>query len=110
MMMRRLSLHRISTWTVAMSFMVIVLLAVTLVGLKSAADSRDRRACEGALDTRQVIVEMLEFTGERQLNPDDYSGDLRDAVARSIRQGERFRNRTIEQLTLPPPQCEGVEL
>lgn len=78
--------------------------------LRVATQERARSACRGAIDVRSQLIRLLEFTGDSstQLDPDDYTGDLRDAVERSIERGERFRKATISDLERRPAQCAGI--
>lgn len=91
------------------------LIAFVLIGVISVlgfyradrnSDLIRQAACDGARDTREVIVDILTFTGNQQLDPDDYTNpELAQAIERSNRHAAVFRNSKIGELERPPPQC-----
>lgn len=103
--------YRLLSWLVVGSMAALVaLIVVTILGVQSATDATARAACQGARDTRQTIVDMLEFSGSQPLDPNDYTGDLRAFLEKSNERGKRFRDKTIAELSIPPPLCTAVEL
>jgi hypothetical protein len=106
------------------TILLLTIIVIVVVGLAEAAHSRsqlaaqsariaaqarrtDEAACLGATDSRQVLLDLFR-QGENGLDPDDFPGDVGQAIAQSQEIATRHRREAVATLSRPAPQCEAI--
>jgi hypothetical protein len=75
--------------------------------IAAQAKRTDEAACLGATDSRGVLIDLFRQS-ENGLDPDDFPGQLGEAIAEGQRIATRHREEAVADLSRPAPQCKVI--